>query len=61
MHTSTSTAPFDICVLLPTGALRVQTSKMAKMFVTEKIEADPTGTVLQKRIREQLLDLIASN
>ena len=41
----------------PSDNLRVQTSEMAKTFVAEKIQVDPTGTALQKRIRKDLLGI----
>jgi NAD(P)-dependent dehydrogenase (short-subunit alcohol dehydrogenase family) len=37
--------------------LRTQTSAAAKAFAAEKLQADPTGELLQKRIRRDLLGL----
>jgi hypothetical protein len=37
--------------------LRTQTSQAAKVFAAEKLQADPTGEILQKRIRRDLLGL----
>lgn len=45
------------CILNSSADLRVQTSEIAKKFVEEKITADPTGTHLQKRIRQEFLNL----
>jgi NAD(P)-dependent dehydrogenase (short-subunit alcohol dehydrogenase family) len=37
--------------------LRTQTSPAAKVFAAEKLQADPTGEILQKRIRRDLLGM----
>jgi len=40
-----------------TAPLRTQTSPAAKVFAAEKLQADPTGEILQKRIRRDLLGI----
>jgi NAD(P)-dependent dehydrogenase (short-subunit alcohol dehydrogenase family) len=44
-------------VLNPTADLRILTSPIAKAFAHEKISADPTGTLLQKKIRKAFFDI----
>lgn len=43
--------------LNPSRRLRVQTSELAQIFANKKLAADPDGTKLQSRIRNQLLGL----
>jgi len=38
-------------------SLRTQTSPAAKAFAAEKLQADPTGELLQRRIRRDLLGM----
>lgn len=44
-------------VLNPAADLRILTSPIAKAFVQEKISSDPTGTLLQSKIRKAFFDI----
>jgi len=44
-------------VVNPTSDLRILTSPIAKAFAAEKISADPTGTLLQRKIRKGFFDI----